>query len=162
MQYDDSPFLCSRNSMVSSSRFTSFHAKEIVYPSREISSQYNSCNIRPASEMNYRSSEAALHRSQSAWSLGPSGVQNCYKTFRDPVQKTYSGDLLQKHSQHFTQEQPFTPKTLKSEKTSYLSKYRYYRAPRKPTQDSTTSKLKPQETYGRYGIYLQFRGVSQH
>lgn len=153
VQYDDSPYLCSRSSMVSSPRFsTSFHAKEIVYPSCKVSSQNRSHHTRPASEIKYRSSEAALHRKQSAWSLAASGDQSCYKTFQDPVQKTYSGDLLLKHSQHFTQDKPFTPKTLKSDKTSYLSKYRYYRAPqRKPTLDCTNSRLMRQETYhGRY------------
>lgn len=152
MQYDDSPYLCSRNSLVSSPRFsTSFHAKEIVYPSCKVRSKSHSHHPRPASEMMYRSTEAVLHRNQSACSLAAPGDQSYFKTFQDPVQKTYSGDLLQKHSQHFTQDQPFTPKTLKSDKTSYLSKYRYYRAPqRKPTQDPTDPELTLQETfYGR-------------
>ncbi|XP_040916805.1 spermatogenesis-associated protein 7 homolog isoform X2 [Toxotes jaculatrix] len=146
VQYDDSPYLCSRSSLVSSPRFsTSFHAKEIVYQSHKPD---HSHHIRPASEIKYQSSESALHRKQSACSLAASGDQSCYKTFQDPVQKTYSGDLLQKHSQHFTQDKPFTPKTLKSDKSSYLAKYRYYRAPRgKPTQDSTNSNLMRQETY---------------
>lgn len=145
VQYDDSPYLYSRSSMVSSPRFsTSFNAKEIVYPSCKV----NSHHIRPASEIKYRSPEAAVQRKQSACSLGASGDQSCYKTFQDPVQKTYGGDLLQKHSQHFTGDKPFTPKTLKSDKSSYLSKYRYYRAPqRKSTQDCSSSRLMRQETY---------------
>lgn len=149
MQYDESPYLCSRSSLVSSPRFsTSFHAKEIVYPSCKVSPQNHFHHTRPASEMRYRSSEAALHRNQSASSLAATGDQSYFKTFQDPVQKTYSGDLLQKHSQHFTQDKPFTPKTLKSDKTSYLSKYRYYRAPqRKPTQDPTNPGLTLQDTY---------------
>ncbi|XP_059208561.1 spermatogenesis-associated protein 7 homolog [Centropristis striata] len=149
VQYDDSPYLCSRSSSVSSPRFSSsFHAKEIVYPSYKVSSQNHSYHIRPASEIKYRSPEATSHRKQSLCSLGASGDDGSYKTFQDPVQKTYSGDLLQKHSKHFTQDKPFTPKTLKSEKSSYLSQYRYYRAPRrKPTQDCTNSKLTRQETY---------------
>ncbi|XP_035023152.1 spermatogenesis-associated protein 7 homolog isoform X2 [Hippoglossus stenolepis] len=147
-QYDDNPYLCSRSSMVSSPRFnTSFHAKEIVYQSckRDLSH-----HTRSASEFKFHSPESALHRKHSACSLAASGGQSCYKTFQDPIQKTYSGDILQKHSQHFTQEKPFTPKTLKSEKSSYLEKYRYYRAPRrKITQDSTSSKLMRQETNHR-------------
>lgn len=149
MQYDDSPYLCSRSSVVSSPRFTSsFHAKDIVYSSCKINSQNHSHQTRPASEMKYRNPEAALHRKQSTYSLAASGDQSCFKAFQDPVQKTYSGDLLQKHSQHFTQNKPFTPKTLKTDKISYLSKYRYYRAPqRKPTQDCTKPRLMQQETY---------------
>uniref|UniRef100_A0A673CB61 Spermatogenesis associated 7 n=1 Tax=Sphaeramia orbicularis TaxID=375764 RepID=A0A673CB61_9TELE len=136
--YDDSPYLGSRSSVVSSPRFTtSFHAKKVVYPSFKGDSQKPF--HRSASEIKYRSPEATPHRKQSTYSLETSGDHNYFKTFQDPVQKTYSGDLLQKHSQHFTQEKPFTPKTLKSEKSSYLSQYRYYRAPRKkPTQDTET------------------------
>ncbi|XP_060938356.1 spermatogenesis-associated protein 7 homolog [Limanda limanda] len=148
MQYDDNPYLCLRSSMVSSPRFdTSFHAKEIVYRS---SKQDFSHHARPASEFKFRSPESALHRKHSACLLDASGGQSCYQTFQDPIQKTYSGDILLKHSHHFTQEKPFTPKTLKSEKSSYLEKYRYYRSPRrKITQDSTSSKSMRQETNHR-------------
>ncbi|XP_060918228.1 spermatogenesis-associated protein 7 [Labrus mixtus] len=147
--YDDSPYLCSRSSMVSSPRFnTSFNAKDVVYPSNKLGPQHRHHHTRPASEMKYRSPEATLHRRQSACSLEVSGDQSFYKTFQDPVQKTYSGDLLQKHSQHFTGDKPFTPKTLKSDKSSYLSKYRYYRAPRrKPAEDCNKSRFMRQETY---------------
>lgn len=153
MQYDDSPYLCSRSSMVSSPRFgTSFHTKEIVYPLSKVGSQNHFHHARPASERKYQSPKSSLHRKQSTCSLGASGEQSGFKTFQDPSQKTYGGDLLQKHSQNFTQDKPFTPKTLKSDKSSYLSKYRYYRSPqRKNTQDSTRSGLMRQETYhGRY------------
>lgn len=140
--------------MISSPRFsTSFHAKEVVYPSYKVGSRSHFHHTRPASEGKYRSPEATSCRKHSACSLPASGDHICYKSFQDPVQKTYSGDLLQKHSQHFTQDKPFTPKTLKSDKDSYLSKYRYYRSPRRmPTQDCTPSGLMRQETYpdGRY------------
>lgn len=139
--------------MVSSPRFcTSFHAKEIVYPSFKAGPQNHSHHLRSTSEFKYRSPGATSTRKLSACSIEASGDQSCYKTFQDPVQKTYSGDLLQKHSQHFTHDKPFTPKTLKSDKSSYLSKYRYYRAPRRNlTQDCTNSRLMRQETYhGRY------------
>ncbi|KAM4541827.1 spermatogenesis-associated protein 7 homolog isoform 2-T2 [Odontesthes bonariensis] len=141
----DSPYLCSTSSIVSSPRFTtSFNAKDAVYPLCKVSSRH----IRPASETKYRSPETASQREQSACSVAALRDQGCYKTFQDPVQKTYSGDLIQKHSQHFTQDKPFTPRTLKSDKNSYLSKYRYYRAPpRKPTQDCSHSRMTRQETY---------------
>lgn len=153
MQYDGSPYLCSRSSTVSSPRFgTSFHTKEKVYPSCKVSSQNQFDHVRPASEIKYWSPEVTSHRKHSACSLAVSGDLSSYKTFQDPAQKTYGGDLLKKHSQHFTQDKPFTPKTLKSNKSSYLSNYRYYRAPqRKPTQDCTQSRVMKQETnHGRY------------
>ncbi|KAM8916097.1 spermatogenesis-associated protein 7 homolog [Spinachia spinachia] len=148
VQYDDTPYLCSRSSTVSSPRFlSSFNPKDIVYPSFKVGSENQSYHFRPASERKYHSPGATSHRKQSVCSLGASGEQS-YKTFQDPVHKTYSGDLLHKHSQHFTHDKPFTPKTLKSEKSSYLSQYRYYRAPRrKPTQDSINPRLMRQETY---------------
>ncbi|XP_078086678.1 spermatogenesis-associated protein 7 homolog [Mustelus asterias] len=54
------------------------------------------------------------------------------KPFQDPQKKTFSGDILDKHSDWFTEEiQPFTPRTLKKRAKSFLSKYRYYNAPKK-------------------------------
>ncbi|XP_011488522.1 spermatogenesis-associated protein 7 isoform X2 [Oryzias latipes] len=143
-QYDDSPYLCSRSSILSSPRFnTSFNPNETVYPSFKVSSHHT----RAASETKYRSPDVALQRKHSASSLAALRDQHGFQTFQDPIQKTYSGDLLQKHSQCFTQEKPFTPKTLKSERSSYLSKYRFYRAPqRKHVQDQKPSKRK-QETH---------------
>ncbi|XP_029926589.1 spermatogenesis-associated protein 7 homolog [Myripristis murdjan] len=150
MQGEESPYFCSGSSIISTPRFnTSFHVKQIVYPSCRINDfRSHSHPTRPASEFNYRSPEAPSRRQQSACSAATSGSQACYKTFQDPMQKTYSGDLLQRHSQHFTQDKPFTPKTLKSDKSSYLSNYSYYRAPRRnPNQDCINPRLIRQETY---------------
>ncbi|XP_068615650.1 spermatogenesis-associated protein 7 homolog [Brachionichthys hirsutus] len=130
--YDDSPYFGSRSSAVSSPRFgTSFHIKDIVYPLSQVSSQNPIHRSRPGSEIKYLSPGTTSQRKQSAGSLAISRSQTCYKAFEDPFQKTYNGDLLKKHSHNFTQEKPFTPQTLKSDKSSFLSKYRYYRAPRK-------------------------------
>lgn len=136
-QYNESH--SSRSSVLSSPRFsTSFPPKNIVYPSFKVDFH------RPASESKYFIPEASF-RKQSAISLGATGHQSFYRTFQDPVQKTYSGDVLQKHSQRFTDDKPFTPKTLKSDKSSYLSKYRYYRAPQKKSAQDGKS-LHHQET----------------
>ncbi|XP_047201447.1 spermatogenesis-associated protein 7 homolog [Girardinichthys multiradiatus] len=153
-EYDESPYLCSRSSIVSTSRFTnSFNAKDIVYPSSSVNSRYT----RPSSERRYRSPDAAFQRKQSACSLVASRDQSFYKTFQDPVKKTYSGDLLDKHSQHFTLEKPFTPKTLKSDKSSYLSKYRFYRAPPiKSSQDGSKSRLLGGETVCKSTNHKQY------
>lgn len=137
-QYDENPYLSPSSSIASNPRLnTSFNAKDIAYPSCSVNSHY----ARPSSERRYRSPDAAFKRKQSTCSLVASRDPSFYKTFQDPVKKTYSGDLLEKHSQHFTQEKPFTPRTLKSDKSSYLSKCRFYRAPQmKSSQDGDNSR----------------------
>ncbi|KAM4625852.1 spermatogenesis-associated protein 7 homolog [Polymixia lowei] len=146
-QGEESPYFYSGTSMISTPRLnTSFHVKQRVYPS--FGSWSQSQPIRPSSELSYRSPEATYYRQQSVRSSATTGSQSGYKTFQDPVQKTYSGDLLHKHSHYFTDDKPFTPKTLISDKSSYLSKYRYYTAPkRKPDQGYTNPMLMRQETY---------------
>ncbi|MBN3304334.1 SPAT7 protein, partial [Amia calva] len=53
------------------------------------------------------------------------------RPFRTPPQKTYSGDVLDKHPHAFLcTSQPFTPRTVMNQgKTSFLSGYRYYAPP---------------------------------
>ncbi|XP_061699930.1 spermatogenesis-associated protein 7 homolog isoform X2 [Syngnathoides biaculeatus] len=141
VQSEYGPYFCSRNSMLSTPGFSSsFHAKEVPSPSTKAASHNYPHHHRPhsAAELKFRSQEPTSHRRPSACYLPTSGQPSFVKAFRDPAQKTYSGDLLQKHSQHFTSAKPFTPKMLKSEKSSYLSSYRFYRAPRgatKPAQE---------------------------
>ncbi|VDI16159.1 spermatogenesis-associated protein 7 [Mytilus galloprovincialis] len=44
--------------------------------------------------------------------------------------KTYDGDLIEKRSHAFTEEKPFTPRTLKTKnRSSRLSEYKYYTPP---------------------------------
>ncbi|CAB1335370.1 unnamed protein product [Coregonus sp. 'balchen'] len=128
---------------------TSFHAKQIVYPSQTVGGSGSPPHFfHCASEYSYRSPNS--QRQQPAHSCATTSTQSGYKAFQDPVQKTYSGDLIQKHSHRFTQDKPFTPRTLKSDSRSYLSQYRYYTPPRsKPAQDQERSipRLTRQDTY---------------
>ncbi|XP_048391860.1 spermatogenesis-associated protein 7-like isoform X2 [Stegostoma tigrinum] len=92
------------------------HQKEILH-------------YRSTSQMNYSSVSLATSRFRN---------KNLMKRpFQDPQKKTFSGDLLDKHSEWFTEErQAFTPRILKNRAKSFLLKYKYYTAPIK-TQDNS-------------------------
>ncbi|XP_078503247.1 spermatogenesis-associated protein 7-like [Lissotriton helveticus] len=83
--------------------------------------------------------------------------------FQDPQVKTYSGDLLEKHSNSFSAvKKPFTPRTLKKSAKSFLSKYKYYAAPKKNGPAAYLSSRaekeyhdSPTETYRSLDVYLK-------
>ncbi|KAG5857795.1 hypothetical protein ANANG_G00023170 [Anguilla anguilla] len=121
---------------------SSFRTKHSAYPSQMDQLWSPPHRYRSASELSYRSPNA--RRQLSARSCFTSSSHNGYKSFQDPVQKTYSGDLLQKHSHHFTEDKPFMPRTLKTESKSFLSQYRFYTPPR---GKQTDPKLTHQDTF---------------
>ncbi|XP_074945004.1 spermatogenesis-associated protein 7 homolog [Phalacrocorax aristotelis] len=58
------------------------------------------------------------------------GSCNRKVAFQNSFNKTYSGDLLDKHSSYFTEmNQHFTPQILKTSHQSFLVKHRYYNPP---------------------------------
>uniref|UniRef100_A0A3P8XQH6 Spermatogenesis associated 7 n=2 Tax=Esox lucius TaxID=8010 RepID=A0A3P8XQH6_ESOLU len=139
---EESTYFDLGSSLISSQRLhTTFQAKQIVYQSQPNGgSRSPSHFLHAASEYSYGSPDC--QRQQSSRSCATTGTQGGYKAFQDPVQKTYSGDLIQKHAHRFTQDKPFTPRTLKSDSRSYLSRYRYYTPPRrKPAEDVGRSSL---------------------
>lgn len=136
----ESTYFNSGDSVMSSPRFsTSFHCKQIVYPS-QMAAQSQNC--WPSSELSYRSPKST------------SSSRERFKSFQDPTQKTYSGDMLLKHAHYFTQEKPFTPRTLKTDRKSTLSTYRYYTsASRKGAEEKTPSNSnQPDTRHRRYSI----------
>ncbi|XP_068039108.1 spermatogenesis-associated protein 7 homolog [Anomalospiza imberbis] len=67
----------------------------------------------------------------------PLGSHNRKKAFQNSVQKTYSGDLLDKHAIYFTEmKQCFTPRILKTSHQPFLVKYRYYNPPSRKRSSS--------------------------
>lgn len=87
------------------------------------------------------SSLQKLHSRVSCSSSDTSASKHSSKA-QTPDSKACSGDLLDKHSQHFTSgQQPFTPRTLKSDAKSFLSQYRYYTPARRKVRENLRQQM---------------------
>ncbi|XP_027427864.2 spermatogenesis-associated protein 7 isoform X1 [Zalophus californianus] len=79
--------------------------------------------------------------SGTSYGRGPKSTFPNTHRFQLVISKAPSGDLLDKHSELFSNRHlPFTPRTLKTEAKSFLSHYRYY-TPAKRKKDFTDQRI---------------------
>ncbi|XP_063804625.1 spermatogenesis-associated protein 7 isoform X2 [Pseudophryne corroboree] len=76
-------------------------------------------------------------RTRCGFSDSPGWSSSASCQFRDSLKKTYSGDLLEKHSHYFSnKQQPHTPRTLRTPAKSVIAQCRYYTPPRRKRRES--------------------------
>ncbi|XP_062947005.1 spermatogenesis-associated protein 7 isoform X2 [Cynocephalus volans] len=93
------------------------------------------------SSMDYTASRPRKQCSGTTYGRRPRSAFPNSHQFQLVISKAPSGDLLDKHSELFSNKQlPFTPRTLKTEAKSFLSQYRYY-TPAKRRKDFTDQRM---------------------
>ncbi|XP_006742265.2 spermatogenesis-associated protein 7 isoform X2 [Leptonychotes weddellii] len=91
--------------------------------------------------MDYTPSGPRRACSGTSYGKGPKSTFPNTHRFQLVISKAPSGDLLDKHSELFSNRHlPFTPRTLKTEAKSFLSHYRYY-TPAKRKKDFTDQRI---------------------
>uniref|UniRef100_A0A2K6URS6 Spermatosis associated 7 n=1 Tax=Saimiri boliviensis boliviensis TaxID=39432 RepID=A0A2K6URS6_SAIBB len=95
----------------------------------------------PLSSLDYTASGPRKPGSGTLYGRRPRSTFPNSHRFQLVISKAPSGDLLDKHSELFSNKQlPFTPRTLKTEAKSFLSQYRYY-TPAKRKKDFTDQRI---------------------
>ncbi|XP_032479793.1 spermatogenesis-associated protein 7 isoform X2 [Phocoena sinus] len=93
------------------------------------------------SSMDHAASGPRKSSSGTSYGRRPRGTSLNSQRFPLVISKAPSGDLLDKHSELFSNRHlPFTPRTLKTEAKSFLSQYRYY-TPAKRKKDFTDQQI---------------------
>ncbi|KAB0399271.1 hypothetical protein E2I00_013253 [Balaenoptera physalus] len=93
------------------------------------------------SSMDYAASGPRKSSSGTSYGRRPRSTSLNSQRFQLVISKAPSGDLLDKHSELFSNRHlPFTPRTLKTEAKSFLSQYRYY-TPAKRKKDFTDQQI---------------------
>uniref|UniRef100_A0A8D2LPN8 Spermatogenesis associated 7 n=1 Tax=Varanus komodoensis TaxID=61221 RepID=A0A8D2LPN8_VARKO len=106
-------------------------------------------------------STSSMHRLHSKMSCSSSDsiANKCSHKAENTEAKVYSGDLLDKHSEHFTNgQQPFTPRTLKSDAKSFLSQYRYYMPAKRKIRDTPKQQLEAETQTDISSFQVEFEG----
>ncbi|XP_020311111.1 spermatogenesis-associated protein 7 isoform X1 [Oncorhynchus kisutch] len=79
--------------------------------------------------------------------------QQAQGPYQSPAQRTYSGDVLDRHPGvfHRVGQQPFTPRTHRNQHDSFLSQYRYYTPPPGQKKGQTERKKHPSSSQNTSG-----------